>query len=59
MQNVHRFLNMVFSPGLVLAKLRLALGITIFSKSAAHGYFLENRASGLFNIVNNVSSIKV
>ena len=32
----------------------LALGITIFSKFTTHGHFLENLASDLFNIVNNV-----
>jgi hypothetical protein len=33
--------------------LRLAFGIAMFSKSTAHGHFLENLASDLFNIVNN------
>jgi hypothetical protein len=51
MQNVHRFLNMVFSPGLVLADLGPALGITISSKSPAHGHFLEDLTSELFSLV--------
>jgi hypothetical protein len=34
--------------------LRFAFGIAIFSKSTAHGHFLETFASELFNVVNNV-----
>jgi hypothetical protein len=37
----------------VLADLPLAFGITIFSKSTAHGHFLENLASDLFNEFNS------
>ncbi len=33
------------------------LGIAIFSKSTAHGHFLEDLASELFNIVNNVPKV--
>jgi hypothetical protein len=36
-------------PEAVFADLRLALGIAIFSESTAHGYFLEDLASDLFN----------
>ena len=55
MQNVHRFLNMVISPRLVLADLRPALGITISSKSTTHGHFLEDLTSELFNLVKKDS----
>ncbi|MCK4728466.1 MAG: hypothetical protein KAT27_06055, partial [Desulfobacterales bacterium] len=42
-----------FRLGELVLTLRLAFGIAIFSKSTAHGHFLENLASDLFNIVNN------
>ena len=34
-----------FRLGELVLTLRLALGIAVFSKSTAHGHFLENRAS--------------
>jgi len=34
----------------------LALGIAIFSKSTAHGHFIEDLAN-LFNVVNNVPEV--
>jgi hypothetical protein len=40
-----------------LADLGLALGITIFSKSTAHGHFLEDLASKLFNLFNDVPEV--
>jgi len=44
-------------PEACFADLRLALGIAIFSKSTAHGHFLEDFASKLFNLFNNVPDV--
>ena len=40
----------------LLSDLSIALGIAIFSKSTAHGHFLENPTSHLFNIACPVKS---
>jgi hypothetical protein len=49
------FLNSLclFDPWAVFQHLGLAPGVAIFSKSTAHGHFLENLASDLFNLVND------
>ena len=53
MQNVHKVLGIVFSLMPLIAELCLALGVSIFLKSTAHGHFLEDLASELFNIVKD------
>jgi hypothetical protein len=44
-------------PEATFAQPRLSLCIAIFSKSTAHGHFLENLASDLFNMVNKAFNL--